>query len=166
MLIGIEKNIKDNYAQMINLKRKDQLKTKEDVPVAEAFELYMLKNFYDIKLNTLTSKMLHFWEKDFDQSITKHMKFLKENFENQSIYSSKFSEIFKEMDIFQNEDNEETKEENQNDGQDNPSNDDQDNNSEDQKDENRDQESEASLDSDYDIDEYKLDEQLTDTDSE
>ena len=166
MLIGIEKNIKDNYAQMINLKKKDQLKTKEDVPVAEAFELYMLKNFYDIKLNTLTSKMLHFWEKDFDQSITKHIKFLKENFENQSVYSSKFSEIFKEMDIFHNEDNEETKEENQDNGQDNPSNDDQDNNSEDQKDENKDQESEASLDSDYDIDEYKLDEQLTNTDSE
>src|SRR6056300_1720567 len=52
MLKGIEKNLKDNYDQMINLKRKDQLKTKEDVPVAEAFELYMLKNFYDIKLNS------------------------------------------------------------------------------------------------------------------
>ena len=94
---------------MINLKRKDQLKTKEDVPVAEAFELYMLKNFYNVKLNPLTSKMLHFWEKDFDQSITKHIKFLKENFENQSVYSSKFSEILQEMDIFQAEDNEETK---------------------------------------------------------
>ncbi len=166
MLIGIEKNLKDNYSQMINLKRKDQLKTKEDVPVAEAFELYMLKNFYNVKLNPLTSKMLHFWEKDFDQSITKHIKFLKENFENQSVYSSKFSEILQEMDIFQAEDNEETKQENQEDGQDNPSNDDQDSNSEDQKDENKDQDSEASLDSDYDIDEYKLDEQLTDTDSE
>ena len=33
MLKGIEKNLKDNYCQMINLKRKDQLKTKEDVPV-------------------------------------------------------------------------------------------------------------------------------------
>tara|TARA_B100001063_G_scaffold129520_1_gene121060 strand:+ start:554 stop:2356 length:1803 start_codon:yes stop_codon:yes gene_type:complete len=166
MLIGIEKNLKDNYSQMINLKRKDQLKTKEDVPVAEAFELYMLKNFYNVKLNPLTSKMLHFWEKDFDQSITKHIKFLKENFENQSVYSSKFSEILQEMDIFQAQDNEETKQENQEDGQDNPSNDDQDSNSEDKKDENKDQDSEASLDSDYDIDEYKLDEQLTDTDSE
>ena len=67
MLKGIEKNLKDNYSQMINLKRKDQLKTKEDVPVAEAFELYMLKNFYDIKLNSLSSKMLNFWEQEFDQ---------------------------------------------------------------------------------------------------
>ena len=44
MLKGINKNLKDNYNQIINLKRKDQLKTKEDVSIVEAFELYMLKN--------------------------------------------------------------------------------------------------------------------------
>ena len=79
MLKGIEKNFNENYTQIINRKRKDQLKTKEDVPVAEAFELYMLKNFHQIKLNSLTSRMLNFWEKDFDQSIEKHKKFLQEN---------------------------------------------------------------------------------------
>jgi cobaltochelatase CobT len=166
MLKGIEKNLKDNYSQMINLKRKDQLKTKEDVPVAEAFELYMLKNFYDIKLNSLSSKMLNFWEQEFDQSISKHINFLKNNFEDQNAYGSKFSKILQDMDIFQTEDNEETKEDNQDEGQDNPSNDDQESEAEDQKDENKEQETEASLDSDYDIDEYKLDEQLVDTDSD
>ena len=45
ILKGISKNFKDNYKQKINLKRKDQLKSKEDVTIAEAFELYMLKNF-------------------------------------------------------------------------------------------------------------------------
>ena len=74
----------------------------------------MLKNFYNIKLNSLSSKMLNFWEKDFDQSINKHINFLKNNFENQNIYSSKFSKILQEMDIFQTEDNEEDKEDNQN----------------------------------------------------
>jgi cobaltochelatase CobT len=166
MLKGIEKNLKDNYGQMINLKRKDQLKTKEDVPVAEAFELYMLKNFYDIKLNSLSSKMLNFWEQEFDQSISKHINFLKNNFEDQNAYCSKFSKLLQEMDIFQTEDNEETKEDNQDEGQDNPSNDDQESKAEDQKDENKEQETEASLDTDYDIDEYKLDEQLVDTDSD
>ena len=166
MLKGIEKNLKDNYNQMINLKRKDQLKTKEDVPVTEAFELYMLKNFYNVKLNSLSSKMLNFWEKEFDQSISKHINFLKNNFENQQTYSSKFSKILQNMDIFQSEDNEDTKENNQNEGQDNPSNDDQENDTEDQKDQNKEQETEASLDSDYNIDEYKLDEQLVDTDSD
>ncbi len=166
MLKGIEKNLKDNYNQIVDLKKKDQFKTKDDVPVDEAFELYMLKNFYNIKLNSVCSEMLNFWKKEFDQSINKHINFLKDNFEDQNTYSSKFSEIFKEMDIFQTEDSEETKDENQNDGPDNPSNDDSESETEDKKDENKDQETEASLDSDYDIDEYKLDEQLVDTDSE
>jgi cobaltochelatase CobT len=166
MLKGIEKNLKDNYSQMINLKRKDQLKTKEDVPVAEAFELYMLKNFYDIKLNSLSSKMLNFWEQEFDQSISKHINFLKNNFEDQNAYCSKFSKLLQDMDIFQTEDNEETKEDNQDEGLNNPSNDNQESEAEDQKDENKEQETEANLDSDYDIDEYKLDEQLVDTDSD
>ena len=166
MLKGIQKNFTNNYNQMINSKRKDQLKTKEDVPVNEAFELYMVKKFHNIKLNSLTTKMLNFWEKDFDKSIDKHIKFLKENLENQVKYSSKFSEIFNQMDIFQPEDNEETKDENQDSGQNNPSNDDQDSNSEDNRDQNKEETTEASLDSDYDIDEYKLDEQLVETDSD
>ena len=39
--------------------------------------------------------------KDFDKSINKHLKFLKDNLENQNKYSSKFSEILQELDIFQ-----------------------------------------------------------------
>ena len=107
MLKGIEKNLKENYNQIINLKRKDQLKTKDDVPIVEAFELYMLKNFHNIKLNSLTNNMLSFWEKDFEKAIKKHIKFLKENLESQTKYSSKFSEILQEMEIFNNEENEE-----------------------------------------------------------
>ena len=166
MLKGIKKNLQDNYNQTIKLKRKDQLKTKEDVPIIEAFELYMLKKFHGVKLNSLTNNMLNFWENDFNQAIEKHIEFLKKNVESQNKFSSKFSEILKEMDIFQNEENEETKEENQDDGQNNPSNDDQENNDEDKKEQNKDEETEASLDSDYDIDEYRLDEQLVDTDSD
>ena len=77
MLKGVEKNLRENYNQIIELKRKDQLKTKDDVPVIEAFELYMLKKFHGIKLNSLTNKMLNFWEKDFDEVIDKHVDFLK-----------------------------------------------------------------------------------------
>ena len=166
MLKGIEKNLRENYNQIIDQKRIDQVKSKEDVPVNEAFELYMLKNFYNIDLNSQSSKMLNFWQKEFDQSINKHINFLKNNLENQNIYSSKFSQILQEMDIFQTEDNEEDKKDNQSEGKNNPSNDDQNSDLEDQTDENTDQETEASLDSDYDIDEYKLDEQLTDAESD
>ena len=166
MLKGIEKNYKENYHRLINLKRKDQLKTKEDVPVTEAFELYMLKNFHNIKLNDLTSKMLSFWEKDFDHSINKHKKFLLENLEDQNKYSHKFSQILQEMDIFQTEDTTENEEENHDDGQNNSNDNDQNNENEDNKDQNTEQETEAGLDTDYNIDEYKIDEQLVDTESE
>ena len=148
------------------MKRKDQLKTKDDVPIAEAFELYMLKNFYNIQLNSLSSRMLSFWEKEFDQSISKHINFLKDNFEDQNTYSSKFSKILQDMDIFQAEDNDENQDENSEENQDNKSDIDQENENNDKKQQNKEEETEASLDSDYDIDEYKLDEQLVDTDSD
>ena len=166
MLKGIEKNLTDNYSQIIRSKRKDQLKSKDDVPVVEAFELYMLKKFHKIKLNSLSNNMLTFWEKDFDEKIQKHIKFLKENLENQNKYSSKFSKILQEMEIFQNDDNDDNVKENQEDDRNNPSNDDQQNENESQKEKNKEEETDATLDADYDIDEYKLDEQLVDTDSD
>ena len=166
MLKGIAKNMDENYYQMINSKRKDQIKSKDDVPITEAFELYMLKKFHNIKLNSLTANMLNFWEKDFDQAIDEHFDFLKENLEYQQKYSSKFSEILQEMDIFQTDEADESKEENSKQGQDNPSNDDQNSENEDDKDQHLQDQTEATMDSDYDIDEYKLDEQLIDADSE
>jgi cobaltochelatase CobT len=69
------------------------------------------------------------------------------------------------MDIFQRDEEDEKKEENQNQGQDNPSNDDQDEESEDTKDQNNEQEAQASLDADYNVDEFNLDEQLSDSES-
>ena len=166
ILKGIEKNIKSNYEAALDLKRKDQPKAKEDVSVNEAFELYMLKKFHNIKLNFSASEMLNFWEKEFDSSIEKHIDFLKNNLENQEIYSSKFCEILQAMEIFQNDNNEETKEQNKDDSLNNQSNDNQENDTDDNENQNKQEETETRLDSDYDIDEYKLDEQFTDTDSD
>ena len=166
MLKGIEKNLKENYNKIIELKRKDQLKTKDDVPIIEAFELYMLKNFHGIELNSLTNKMLNFWENEFDEAIKKHIEFLKNNLENQNEYSSKFSEILKKIDFLDNDENNEKEEENQENQQNNPTENEQENDKENNKDQDQNEETEASLDSDYDIDEYKLDEQLVDTDND
>ena len=166
MLKGIKKNLKENYNQIINFKGKNQIKNKDDVPVVEAFELYMLNKFHNIKLNSVTESMLDFWKKDFDDAIYKHIDYLKENLESQSEYSSKFSEILQEMKIFVTEENDDNNEENQDQEQNNPSDDGQENNSEDNNEQNKDDESEASLDSDYNIDEYKQDEQIIETDSD
>jgi len=162
MLKGIKKNLIENYYQKIYLKRKDQLKTKEDVPVTEAFELYMLKKFFNIKLNSLTTKMLDFWEKDFNSSINKHINFLSKNLEDQNNYSLKFSEILEEMDIF-NSENDENENENKETEEKNKSDDD--NQSDEEQERKKQDESQTGLDAGNDIDEYQMDEQLVDTNS-
>ena len=45
MLRGISRNITDNYKYKISLKRKDQLKSKKDTNITEAFEIYMTNKF-------------------------------------------------------------------------------------------------------------------------
>ena len=166
MLKGIEKNLIENYNQIISLKKKNQIKSKEDVPIIEAFELYMLKNFYNINLDTFTTKMLNVWKKDFDKSIFHHIEFLKNNLEDQNIYSSRFTKILQEMDIFEPNNEEYPNEESQEENQENPSNENNESDSEDNKDRDQNEETDASIDTDYNIDEYKLDEQIVDSDSE
>jgi cobaltochelatase CobT len=167
MLNGISKNLKDNYSRKILLKKKDQLKSKDDVQIAEAFELYMLKNFLGIKLNSLSEKILSYWEEDFKNSFNKHIKYLYNNLENQEVYNSKFSEILKNMEIFDsenNEDNEQIQEDNEQEKNNSAS----DNLDESSK---SDQTSEddglkEGVDGIDDNNEFRLDEQLVDTDSE
>ena len=79
MLYGINKNLINNYKYKISIKRKDQLKSKEDTTITEAFEIYMLKNFLDIKPNALCEKILSFWEDEFKNSFGKHLNYLKQN---------------------------------------------------------------------------------------
>ena len=164
MLKGISKNLVENYKKKISLKRKDQLKTKDDVSIAEAFELYMLKKFFNINLNTLSEKILSFWETEFQTKLGNHINFLNDNLENQQNYNSKFSEILQEMNVFESENNDEKNEKNRNEEN---NNEDQNKNdqSQDEQEKNKQEESQNGLDGEYNIDEYKLDEQLVDTDS-
>ena len=164
MLKGIFKNLNENYNQKLSLKRKDQLETKDDVNVVEAFELYMLKNFLNIKLNTISSKILSFWEKEFNSSLNNHIKFLHKNIENQEVYNSKFSEILEQMGIYDSE-NENEKNETQDNEENNESNNKQ-NQSEGKQEKTKQEEDRSRLDGDYDFDDYSINEQLVDTDSE
>ncbi|MBC8302043.1 MAG: cobalamin biosynthesis protein CobT [Pelagibacterales bacterium] len=167
ILKGVENNFIENYKNKLSLKRKDQLKSKEDVNIVEAFELYMLKNFFNLKLNNLCEKVLSFWSKEFDESLNKHLNFLKKNLENQQKYNSKFSKIFQEMDIFDNSD-ENQNEDNQKemDDKNNKNSDDQNEDLDGEQEKKEQDENKNSLDSEYDFSEHKIDEQLVDTDSE
>ena len=162
MLKGISKNLNENYNQKLNLKRKDQLKSKEDVSAVEAFELYMLKNFLNIKLNTISSKILSFWEKEFNSSLNNHMKFLHSNIENQEAYNSKFSKLLEQMGIFESENEEQKNQENEENNESNNK----ENQSEGEQEKNKQDEDNAGSDGDYDFDDYSMNEELVDTNSE
>jgi len=165
ILKGISKNLKDNYSNKIILKRKDQLKSIDDVPIAEAFELYMLKNFLGIKLNSLSEKILSYWEKDFKSSFEKHLHYLNKNIENQENFSSKLLEILQQMEIFESESDEKNQENKENENLNNESNDQDNQNQALDEQEKRQEEDQNGLDGDYDLDESILNEQLVDTDS-
>jgi cobaltochelatase CobT len=166
ILKGVGKNLSENYNQKVASTRKDQLRNKEDVPIAEAFEFYMLKKFFDIRLNTESSKILDFWEKEFDSSIEKHIDFLNKNMEDQNNYGSKFSEILQSMDVLSsnNEKNQEKENEKDNE-QDNKSGNEDDNNS-DRQDEDKQDEAQSSLDAGFDISDQQMNEQLEDSETQ
>ena len=167
ILKGVGANLKENYINKISLKKNDQLISKEDVNVNEAFELYMLENFFNIKLNHQNEKILNFWKNDFDKSLKDHLEFLSKNLENQEIYNSKVSEILQELNIF-DDTNESTNENNQQDeidqsdeNQDNQSPDSDENDAKKQQEDNQ-----EGIDSEYDFSEHKIEDQSVDSDSE
>ena len=166
MLKGVGKNLRENYNQKITSVRKDQLHSKEDAPVAEAFEFYMLKKFFNLELNAVSSKMLSFWEKDFNSSIDEHLEFLKKNVEDQDNYALKFSEILENMDIFNSNNSENNEDDDQKDKeQENKSENNDDNQSNDKGDENKQDEAQTSLDAGFDLSDQQMDEQLGDSES-
>ena len=162
---GVQKNLAENYGQKINSIHKNQLKNKEDVPITEAFEFYMLKKFFNLELNTVSLKMLSFWEKDFTTSIDKHLNFLNKNLENQDNYGLKFTEILESMDVF-NSDNNENKEDNERDKeQESKSENNDENQSGGKEDENKEDEAQTTLDASFDLSDQQMDEQSQDSDT-
>ena len=163
MLKGISKNFKDNYKYRLkNIKHQNIVK-KEDTNIIDAFEIYMTNKFFNVELSHENRAILKFWENDFNKSIEKHLDFLNKNLENQEVYNAKFSEILQSMDIFENEDTTERDKEEQNDPQDqnNPDN----NEDKDNKDSSKTSEDEniaQGMDSEDDVNEFRLDDQLAD----
>ena len=165
ILKGIKKNLIDSYNIKLNQKKLDQISGKKDVSVNEAFEIYMLKNFLNIELSYTPNKILNFWNKDFEKIFRKDIEFLSENIENQEMYNAKFSELINKMEIFEsnsNEQNEKNNENNQSNNQDQQGSDD---NESDNKESLKEQQ-EVSGDSEYDLNEFRMEEQFNESEQE
>ncbi len=165
ILQGVNKNLIDNYNYKISLKRKDQLKSKDDTTITEAFEIYMLKNFFSVKTNELSEKILSFWEDEFKKSFGKHLNYLKQNLENQERYSSRFIEILKELDFLEKDEEEKNEENQQENEQNNQQNPDSNNETNDKQDQNE-TENQSMSETESDVNEFRMEEQLFDTESD
>ena len=163
-LKGIKKNLLNNYELKQKFTKKNQLKSKEDVKVGEAFELYLLKNFLNVKLNKLSEQILNYWNKEFDEKIKNKINFLKKNLYDQEVYSSIFAELIEEMNI--NENIDENEENDQNEREKSENNDGQSHQSESEKENNKLEIGQTGLDAEYDFDNQKIDESLLDADSD
>ena len=163
-LKGIKKNLLNNYELKQKFTKKNQLKSKEDVKVGEAFELYLLKNFLNVKLNKLSEQILNYWNKEFDEKIKNKINFLKKNLYDQEVYNSIFAELIEEMNI--NENIDENEENDQKEQEKSENNDGQNHQSESEQENNKLETGQAGLDAEYDFDNQKIDESLLDTDSD
>ena len=163
-LKGIKKNLLNNYELKQKFTKKNQLKSKEDVKVGEAFELYLLKNFLNVKLNKLSKQILNYWNKEFDEKIKNKINFLKKNLYDQEVYNSIFAELIEEMNI--NENIDENEENDQKEQEKSENNDGQNHQSESEQENNKLETGQAGLDAEYDFDNQKIDESLLDTDSD
>ena len=159
MLNGIKKNINENYNNKILSKKESNIK-REDVNVSEAFELYLLKNFLDIKLNNVSNKILSFWEDKFDKNIKKHTQFLKKNIADQNKYNEKFSEIFQNMEIFENENEIKNESNDESNNSENDKNNNNDNNNEDKEDKAEETSQNKSLEGSDDLNDFRMEEEF------
>ena len=167
MLKGSKVNFIENYKNTFSKIKTDHIKNKDDVKISLAFELYILKKVFNLNINKDCEKVLSYWYKELNEAFENYIQFFQENLQNQNEYNSKISEILKNMDLFEN--NDETK--NNNENQDNE--DESSNNNENQE-QNSDQdqspqetkEDSKSVDADYDFSEHQLEENLIDKDNE
>ena len=160
MLNGIKKNINENYNNKILKKKESNIKKREDVNVSEAFELYLLKNFLNIKLNNVSNKILSFWEDKFDKNIKKHTQFLKKNITDQNKYNEKFSEIFQNMEIFENENEIKNESNDESNNSENDKNNNNDSNNEDKEGKAEETSENKSLEGSDDLNDFRMEEEF------
>ena len=161
MLMGIKKNLKNSYLNRIN---QNNLGTKDEINISEAFEIYMLNKFFNIKHNMNSNKKFHLYEKKFKENIDGEINFLMENLENQEAYNFKFSKILQNLDIFENEDGQtEEKEKDQRNTQSNGA----DNEAEDQKkvDDSSMDDINTDITAESDLTEFRMDDSFLDSDA-
>jgi len=115
-LKGIKNNIIQSYENKFKGKKVDEIKTEADVPINEAFELYLRSHFFNIEQNKVTQKVLSYWKDLFDKNLNKKLKDLDACIKDQNKFSRLSADLiqnlnFDDSDLKEKEREKETKKE-------------------------------------------------------
>ena len=108
-LKGIKNNIIGCYENKFKVKKIEEIKTEADVPITEAFELYLRSHFFKITQNNATKKVLSYWKDLFDKSLKKRLNELDDCIENQREFDHVVAELIDDLE-FEDSDSKEKEE--------------------------------------------------------
>ena len=98
-LKGVKNNITQCYENKFKDRKIEEIKTESDVPISEAFELYLRSHFFKIKQNHVSKKVLSYWKDLFDKNIKKKLKELDSCIENQNKFSQLVANLIENLDF-------------------------------------------------------------------
>jgi len=116
-LKGIKNNITQCYEDKFKNKKIEEIRTETDVPITEAFELYLRSHFFKMKQNNITKKVLSCWKNVFNKNLNKNLKELDNCIEDQSQFGQLITNLieslnFEDMDSKEKEEEKKTEKDN------------------------------------------------------
>ena len=111
-LKGVKNNIVRCYENKFKNKKIEEVKTEADVPISEAFELYLRSHFFKIKQDSTTKKVLSYWKNLFDKNLKVKLKTLDKCVKNQSEFNHIIAELIDNL-SFEDSDSKEREEKNE-----------------------------------------------------
>ncbi len=98
-LKGVRNNLIQCYENKFKNRKIDEIKTEADVPITEAFELYLRNHFFKIKQNNTTKKVLSYWKDLFDKNLKQKLKELDNCVENQHKFNQLVADLIDKLEF-------------------------------------------------------------------
>ena len=96
-LKGVKNNITQCYENKFKNKKIDEIRTEADVPITEAFELYLRSHFFNIKKNQTTKKVLSYWEDLFNKNLNKKLNQLDDCVDDQNKFNQLIADLIENL---------------------------------------------------------------------
>jgi len=122
-LKGIKNNITQSFENKFKNKKIEKIRTISDVPISEAFELYLRNHFFKIKQNAATKKTLSYWKELFDKNLKQELKKLENCIEDQSQFNKLACQLIADLNFEDNNNHKEKEQKNDAENQNNSSSD-------------------------------------------